>query len=83
VHSCHASLALCLCVLLHHRGCLSQLIPAIITLMHLQVLTELFDRCPISTKQRIKVDSCLTELNDVVGACERILRTPIPVSYTR
>lgn len=52
-------------------------------LMALQVLTEVFDRAPISAKQRLRVDGCLTELSDVVGACERILRTPIPVSYTR
>jgi predicted membrane chloride channel (bestrophin family) len=48
-----------------------------------QVLTELFDRAPISAKQRLRVDACLSDLADAVGACERILRTPIPVSYTR
>ena len=48
-----------------------------------QVLTELFDRAPISAKQRLRVDACLTDLSDTVGACERILCTPIPVSYTR
>ncbi|KAI3434596.1 hypothetical protein D9Q98_002665 [Chlorella vulgaris] len=49
----------------------------------LQVLTELYDRAPISTKQRLRVDGCLSDLSDTVGACERILTTPIPVSYTR
>ena len=32
---------------------------------------------------RMKMDDNLTVFHDVVGACERILRTPIPLSYTR
>lgn len=50
---------------------------------HLQVITELLDRAPISAKQRLRIDGCVTDLSDVVGGCQRILNTPIPVSYTR
>lgn len=48
-----------------------------------QVITELLDRAPISAKQRLRLDGCITDLSDVVGGCQRILNTPIPVSYTR
>ncbi|PRW33278.1 UPF0187 chloroplastic [Chlorella sorokiniana] len=52
-------------------------------LLALQVITELLDRAPISAKQRLRIDGCVTDLSDVVGGCQRILNTPIPVSYTR
>lgn len=33
--------------------------------------------------QRWQMHSNLTTCHDILGACERILRTPIPVAYTR
>ena len=49
----------------------------------LQVLSELIEAAPITELQRWQMHANLTELHDVLGACERILRTPIPVAYTR
>lgn len=48
-----------------------------------QVLSELTQASEISTNQEWQIHSNLTELHDLLGACERILRTPIPVAYTR
>lgn len=52
-------------------------------LLALQIITELLDRLPISTKQRLRLDVFCSDLADVVGASERLLTTPIPLSYTR
>jgi len=49
----------------------------------LAVLTELAARAPLLDAHRIRLDENLTFFEDAVGACERLLRTPIPVSYTR
>ena len=32
---------------------------------------------------QLAMDSNLTAFADIVGTCERILKTPIPLSYTR
>ena len=32
---------------------------------------------------RMRMDDNLTFFEDAMGSCERILRTPIPLSYTR
>lgn len=32
----------------------------------------------MSAKQRLRIDGCMSDLGDVVGACQRILNTPIP-----
>ena len=48
-----------------------------------QVLSELTQASDISTNQEWQLHSNLTELHDLLGACERILRTPIPIAYTR
>jgi Bestrophin, RFP-TM, chloride channel len=37
----------------------------------------------LSFSQVYRMDENLTYFADVVGACERILKTPIPLSYTR
>lgn len=52
-------------------------------LVTLHALTEVLDRCQLTEKQRLALDACVTNLVEMVGACERILRTPIPLSYTR
>jgi predicted membrane chloride channel (bestrophin family) len=49
----------------------------------LQVLSELVEAADITEMQRWQMHKNLTTLHDVLGGCERILRTPIPVAYTR
>jgi predicted membrane chloride channel (bestrophin family) len=48
-----------------------------------QVLSELIEAAPISDLQKWQMHDNLTTMHDVLGGCERILRTPIPVAYTR
>ena len=33
--------------------------------------------------QSVEVDQNVTRLVDIYGGCERILKTPVPLSYTR
>lgn len=47
-----------------------------------QIISELVDRCSITEWEKIAMDENLTTFHDNVGACERILKTPIPVAYT-
>jgi predicted membrane chloride channel (bestrophin family) len=49
----------------------------------LSVLTELGAAAPLRESHRIRLDENLTWFEDAVGTCERILQTPIPLSYTR
>ncbi|PSC74666.1 UPF0187 chloroplastic [Micractinium conductrix] len=49
----------------------------------LAVLSELVAAAPVRDSQRARLDENLTTLEDMVGGCERLLRTPIPLSYTR
>lgn len=49
----------------------------------LSVLTELVAAAALPDSQRVRVDENLTACEDAMSACERILRTPIPLSYTR
>ena len=49
----------------------------------LSVLTELGAAAPLRESHRIRFDENLTYFEDAVGTCERILTTPIPLSYTR
>ena len=49
----------------------------------ISVLTELAAKAPLRESHRIRLDENLTYFEDAVGTCERILRTPIPLSYTR
>lgn len=53
------------------------------TLTTIQVLSELVQAADVSTNQEWQLHANLTELHDLLGACERILRTPIPIAYTR
>ena len=46
-------------------------------------LAEISSRTNITPAERFRIDENLTYFMDMAGACERILRTPIPVSYTR
>ncbi|KAL4514753.1 hypothetical protein Ndes2526B_g03917 [Nannochloris sp. 'desiccata'] len=49
----------------------------------ISVLTELAATAPLRESHRIRMDENFTYFEDAVGTCERILRTPIPLSYTR
>ena len=49
----------------------------------LQVLSELVESSCIISPERFRMDQNLTFLHDCHGACERLLKTPIPLSYTR
>lgn len=49
----------------------------------MQAMAEITARARLNAAQRFRIDENLTAFEDYVGACERILRTPIPVSYTR
>jgi hypothetical protein len=49
----------------------------------LAVLSELAAEAPVNEVQRIRLDENLTYFQQCVGECERLLRTPIPLSYTR
>lgn len=46
-------------------------------------LAEIAGRTNMTPAERFRIDENLTYFMDMAGAMERILRTPIPVSYTR
>lgn len=48
-----------------------------------QILTEVIRQSRVSEFKLSQMDQNLTAFADVMGACERILRCPIPLSYTR
>jgi ion channel-forming bestrophin family protein len=47
------------------------------------VLSELIEAADTDSAHRWQMHQNLTTLHDILGGCERILRTPIPVAYTR
>eukprot|EP00884_Botryococcus_braunii_P014320 jgi/Botrbrau1/2288/Bobra.101_2s0111.1 len=49
----------------------------------LNVISEIIKRSRTSSIEVYRMDENLTFFADSVGACERILKTPIPLSYTR
>ncbi|KIY98116.1 hypothetical protein MNEG_9845 [Monoraphidium neglectum] len=49
----------------------------------LQVLSQIISSANLSVAATIRMDQNLTSFADCLGGCERILRTPIPLSYTR
>ncbi|KAI8476730.1 MAG: Bestrophin, RFP-TM, chloride channel-domain-containing protein [Monoraphidium minutum] len=49
----------------------------------LQVLSQVIKESGASTAATIKMDDNLTAFEDCLGGCERILKTPVPLSYTR
>ena len=48
-----------------------------------QVMSELIDTAKISEFQKLQMHANITVFHDMLGGCERLLRTPIPLSYTR
>ncbi|CAM6093030.1 unnamed protein product [Calypogeia fissa] len=49
----------------------------------LQTMSEIVNSCGLSDMQRALLDRNMTQFHDNLGTCERILKTPIPLSYTR
>lgn len=49
----------------------------------LQTLSSIIWNSSISEDKKFRMDENLTVFADMLGASERILRTPLPVSYTR
>jgi putative membrane protein len=49
----------------------------------LQIMSELVYSTNIRDMERSSIDANITQFHDNVGACERIFKTPIPLSYTR
>ncbi|OAE19416.1 hypothetical protein AXG93_4273s1100 [Marchantia polymorpha subsp. ruderalis] len=49
----------------------------------LQVMSEIIHSCSITEMQLTRMDVNMTQFADNLGACERIFKTPIPLSYTR
>lgn len=49
----------------------------------LQVMSELVYSVAMTDRERASMDRNFTQFHDNVGTCERIFKTPIPLSYTR
>ncbi|WIA34766.1 hypothetical protein OEZ86_013072 [Tetradesmus obliquus] len=49
----------------------------------LQALGECVQASHMQPMQKMRLDENITVMQDVMGGCERIFRTPIPLSYTR
>ena len=49
----------------------------------LQILSGLVESSCIVSPERFRMDQNITFFMDAQGSCERILQTPIPLSYTR
>jgi putative membrane protein len=49
----------------------------------LSLMSQLVARADIEPWQRLQLGDTISTFYDAVGGCERILRTPIPLSYTR
>lgn len=49
----------------------------------LNVISEVIKKANVPITEVYRMDENLTYFADVVGACERIFKTPIPLSYTR
>ncbi|GAX74963.1 hypothetical protein CEUSTIGMA_g2409.t1 [Chlamydomonas eustigma] len=49
----------------------------------LQVLAEIVRASDVDMMVKSRLDTNITTLQNCLGACERILRNPIPLSYTR
>ncbi len=44
---------------------------------------QIIQSVPMSSIHQMQMSNNLTFFHDVLGGCERLLRAPIPVSYTR
>ena len=46
-------------------------------------LSEAVYRLPLRVEEKVNVDSSVAVLIDMVGTCERIFSSPVPLVYTR
>jgi hypothetical protein len=46
-------------------------------------MTHIIENSGVNDIQRLQMQENITTFEDILGGCERLLRTPIPVSYTR
>jgi len=49
----------------------------------LSVLTQIVHSMPATEGQKLALDTTLSKFQKAVGTCERMVKTPIPRSYTR
>jgi ion channel-forming bestrophin family protein len=49
----------------------------------MQVMSHIIEGVGCNDFQRLQMQQNITTFEDILGGCERLLRTPIPVSYTR
>jgi predicted membrane chloride channel (bestrophin family) len=47
------------------------------------VLSQIIQDVEMSSIHQMQMSQNLTAFHDILGGCERLLRAPIPVSYTR
>ena len=52
-------------------------------LLCFQVLTHIIESSGCSGFQALQMQENIKTFEDILGGCERLLRTPLPVSYTR
>lgn len=49
----------------------------------IHAISQIIQTVPMSPIHQMQMSNNLTFFHDVLGGCERLLRAPIPVSYTR
>lgn len=52
-------------------------------LMTFQMMTHIIEDAGLNNFQCMQMHGNITTFQDILGGCERLLRTPLPVSYTR
>ena len=52
-------------------------------LLTLQCMSHIIEKAGCNDFQALQMQQNITTFEDILGGCERLLRTPIPVSYTR
>ena len=57
--------------------------PYVQVLICLQSMSEIIEEADVMDMQRLQMQRQLTTFEDILGGCERLLRTPIPLSYAR
>ncbi|EFJ52805.1 hypothetical protein VOLCADRAFT_102778 [Volvox carteri f. nagariensis] len=72
-----------LCSAQHSWQQLQSCVNAFWPIKAISMLSELTRQLPISQFQALQMQENVTFFYDALGGCERLLRTPIPVSYTR
>jgi len=46
-------------------------------------LSQAVDALPLCVEEKVAVDNSIVVLTDMMGACERIFSSPVPLVYTR